>query len=103
MPVYGTADFYGNAKSTTLEALTVSIDYASTADVPAGTMFTRQWEINAALAAQGYNRIPLLRDWGGKSGLRRVWCWITSSGGDPRDSATERSPPALAGKGERVR
>lgn len=39
----------------------------------------------------------------GKSGLRRAWCWITSSGGDPRESATESRPPAQAGKGERVR
>jgi len=26
---------------------------------------------------------------GGKSGLCRTWCWIISSGGDLRESATE--------------
>lgn len=30
---------------------------------------------------------------GGKSGLRRAGCWITSSGGDPKESATENKPP----------
>lgn len=30
---------------------------------------------------------------GGKSGLRRAGCWITSSGGDPKESATENRPP----------
>ena len=49
------------------------------------------------------DRWPPLLVRGGKSGLRRARRWITSSGGDPRDSATERSPPASAGKGERVR
>jgi len=30
---------------------------------------------------------------GGKSGLHRAGCWITSSGGDPKESATEKKPP----------
>src|SRR6266699_1065316 len=30
---------------------------------------------------------------GGKSGLHRAGCWITSSGGDPKESATENKPP----------
>tara|TARA_Y100000739_G_C20324914_1_gene336146 strand:+ start:476 stop:613 length:138 start_codon:yes stop_codon:yes gene_type:complete len=38
----------------------------------------------------------------GKSGLHRKECWITSSRGNPRESATENIPPNL-GKGEKVR
>ena len=30
---------------------------------------------------------------GGKSGLRRTGCWITSSPGDGKESATESKPP----------
>jgi len=54
---------------------------------------------------------------GGKSGLHRTGWFLTGTGGNPRESATERRPPtfvmttagmpteALAkeGKGERVR
>src|SRR3954467_223620 len=40
---------------------------------------------------------------GGKSGLHRAGCWLTASRGDSRDSATEKRPPAKAGKGETVR
>ena len=53
---------------------------------------------------------------GGKSELRRAGCWITPSGGNPKESATEKRPPMhaarrgaipgasrLAGKGETVR
>jgi len=44
---------------------------------------------------------------GGKSGLHRAGWSLTGTGGDLRDSATERRPPvivfAMAGKGERVR
>ncbi len=29
----------------------------------------------------------------GKSELHRAGCWITSSGGDPKESATENRPP----------
>jgi len=49
-----------------------------------------------------------LRGCGGKSGLRRAGCWLTASGGDPKESATENRPPmepgspALTGKGEKV-
>ncbi len=47
----------------------------------------------------------------GKSELRRAGCWVTPSGGDPKESATEIKPPAAtsareggaAGKGETVR
>ena len=50
----------------------------------------------------------------GKSGLHRAGCWITSSGGDPKESATENKPPGgreerqcrgafFLGKGETVR
>ncbi len=35
---------------------------------------------------------------GGKSGLHRAGCWITSSGGDPKESATENRPPGLRGE-----
>lgn len=31
---------------------------------------------------------------GGKSALHRAGCWVTPSGGDPRESATETRPPA---------
>jgi len=44
---------------------------------------------------------------GGKSGLRRTGWFLTGTGGNPRESATERRPPSFAsakeGKGERVR
>ena len=41
---------------------------------------------------------------GGKSELRRAGCWVTPSGGNSKDSATESKPPAAsAGKGETVR
>ena len=42
---------------------------------------------------------------GGKSGLRRVRWWVTPTGREVRESATENRPPAgkLAGKGETVR
>jgi len=33
---------------------------------------------------------------GGKSGLRRAGWFLTGTGGDPRESATERRPPAVA-------
>ena len=35
---------------------------------------------------------------GGKSGLQRAACWLTASGGDPRESATENTPPNSRGK-----
>ena len=35
---------------------------------------------------------------GGKSGLHRAACWLTASGGDPRESATENTPPNSRGK-----
>jgi len=31
---------------------------------------------------------------GGKSELQRVWRWITSSGGNLKESATESRPPS---------
>jgi hypothetical protein len=42
---------------------------------------------------------------GGKSGLRRAGCRVTPGGGDPEDSATEKTPPpaTAGGKGEMVR
>lgn len=41
---------------------------------------------------------------GGKSGLHRAGCWITSSLGDEQESATESRPPRRRrGKGETVR
>ena len=39
----------------------------------------------------------------GKSGLQRVGCLLTGGGSDPMESATETIPPALVGKGEKVR
>jgi hypothetical protein len=43
----------------------------------------------------------------GKSELHRAGCWLTASGGDPKESATETyRPPAVrrpASKGEMVR
>src|SRR5690348_2842051 len=43
----------------------------------------------------------------GKSELHRAGCWLTASGGDPKDSATETYRPTrawlAAGKGEMVR
>ena len=47
--------------------------------------------------AAGKDSLP-----GGKSELRRAWRWVTSSGGDSKESATESKPPASAGKGETV-
>lgn len=35
----------------------------------------------------------------GKSGLHRAGCRITSGGGDPKASATEKKPPGNSGKG----
>ncbi len=35
----------------------------------------------------------LYKQRGGKSGLRRTGCWITSSPGDGKESATESIPP----------
>ncbi len=40
---------------------------------------------------------------GGKSELHRTGCWITSSEGDLKESATENIPPVFTGKGEKVR
>ena len=40
---------------------------------------------------------------GGKSELRRAWCWVTPSEGDLKESATENKPPEQSGKGETVR
>src|SRR5262249_30322207 len=39
---------------------------------------------------------------GGKSGLRRAERWVIPSRGDPKERATEMTPPAQAGKGEMV-
>ena len=41
----------------------------------------------------------------GKSGLRRAGCWVMPSGRNPKESATEKKPPATlaASKGETVR
>jgi len=36
-------------------------------------------------------------------GSTEARCWLTASEGDLRESATERKPPRLRGKGERVR
>jgi hypothetical protein len=35
---------------------------------------------------------------GGKSGLRRAGWSVTPTGGDPRESATENTPPRGAGR-----
>jgi len=47
------------------------------------------------------------RGTGGKSGLRRAGCRVIPGGGDPEDSATEKTPPSggnkPGGKGEKVR
>jgi len=46
---------------------------------------------------------------GGKSELHTAGCWVTPSGGDPKESATEKTPPVrrsperLWGKGEKAR
>ena len=44
---------------------------------------------------------------GGKSGLARARWSLTATRGDPRESATENTPPmdrpAVTGKGEKVR
>ena len=42
---------------------------------------------------EGQMIAPCRQVGGGKSGLRRAGCWITSSGGDPKESATENKPP----------
>ena len=39
----------------------------------------------------------------GKSGLHRAECWITSSEGDFKESATEMCTAGYAGKGGTVR
>ncbi len=39
---------------------------------------------------------------GGKSGLHRAACWLTASGGNPRESATENDTAELAGVTPRV-
>src|SRR5262245_40856054 len=41
----------------------------------------------------------------GKSGHRRAGCWLTASGGNPRESATETTQPRArpGGNGEKVR
>ncbi len=38
-------------------------------------------------------RRPVILQGGGKSGLHRTGCWITSSLGDEKESATESKPP----------
>jgi len=40
------------------------------------------------------SRPPAPSDAGGKSALHRAGCWVTPSGGDPRESAAETRPPA---------
>ena len=41
---------------------------------------------------------------GGKSGLHRARWFVTRTGGNPRESATENRPPRWKrGKGEKVR
>ena len=41
---------------------------------------------------------------GGKSGLHRAGWSLTTTGGDPKESATENIPPGPGhGKGEKVR
>ena len=51
--------------------------------------------------------VPVTTKPGGKSEHRRAGWSVTPTGGDPRESATESRPPAvakaMAGKGERVR
>jgi len=37
---------------------------------------------------------------GGKSGLHRAGRWVTPSRGDPKESATEMTPPAAIVSGE---
>ncbi len=58
----------------------------------------------AELAGQAAARPSWSR---GKSGHRRAGCWVTPRRGNPTESATERTPPkrppAVAGKGEKVR
>src|SRR5688572_4259777 len=39
----------------------------------------------------------------GKSELHRAGCWVTPSGSDPRESATERKPPRAARRAVRVK
>ena len=39
----------------------------------------------------------------GKSGLRRAGCWVTPSGGDSKESATEIYRLLCAGKDEKAR
>jgi hypothetical protein len=46
---------------------------------------------------------PASSDAGGKSGLHRAGCWITSRRGDPTASATESRPPRFERGGVRVK
>ncbi len=59
-------------------------------------------------AGEGQAAAGLDYETGGKSELHRAGCWLTASGGDPKDSATENKPPLVSlaeprGKGETVR
>ena len=45
----------------------------------------------------------LLNLFRGKSGLHRVRCQVTPGGRESTESATENIPPALVGKGAKVR
>jgi hypothetical protein len=49
--------------------------------------------------------VPGMLSAGGKSGLRRARWWVTPTGREVRESATESRPPVrrLTGKGETVR
>ena len=57
-------------------------------------VYGRQVPGGAVFQEEEGQMIALRRQAGrGKSGLRRAGCWITSSGGDPKESATENKPP----------
>ena len=57
----------------------------------------------------GWTVAGFLRKARGKSELHRAVCWLTTSPGDRKESATENIPPLLgalvlgSGKGEKVR
>jgi len=53
------------------------------------------WGLERAIfCVAGVGRVVApIADRGGKSGLHRAGWWVTPTGGDPRESATENIPP----------
>ena len=66
------------------------------------------FQVKLRIVKEWVGRSPAAKVAGGKSGQDRARWWLTATGGDPRESATENKPPAearsaKAGKGEMVR